>query len=88
METTQLVITISIVAISIIIVACGIWLILILRELRNTLKKTNTIIDDAKTITTSIAKPVSSISEFLMGFKNGLHLFNNFFPKDDNKTSS
>ena len=81
MDTTQLVITISIISISVVIVACGIWLVLILKELKTTLKKTNTIIDDAKTITTSVARPVSSFSEFLMGFKNGLHLFNSFFPK-------
>jgi hypothetical protein len=31
----------------------------------------------------SIAKPVSSISEFLVGFKNGLQVFNSFFKKDE-----
>jgi len=88
MDTTQLVITISIISVSAIIVASGIWLILILKELRHTIKKTNTIIDDAKSITTSIAQPVSSISEFLMGFKNGLHLFNKLFPSDKKTKSS
>lgn len=88
METTQLVITISIISVSVIIVASGVWLILILRELRHTIKKTNTIIDDTKAITTSIAQPVSSISEFLMGFKNGVHLFNKLFPADKKIKSS
>ncbi len=88
MDTTQLVITISIISVSAIIVASGIWLILILKELRHTIKKTNTIIDDAKSLTTSIVQPISSLSEFLMGFKNGLHLFNKIFPSDQKAKSS
>ena len=88
MDTTQLVITISIISVSSIIVASGIWLILILKELRHTIKKTNTIMDDAKAITTSIAQPVSSVSEFLMGFKNGISLFNKLFPSDKKAKSS
>ena len=88
MDTTQLVIIISITSLSAIIVACGIWLILFLKEARITLKKTNTIIDDAKSITSSIARPVSSVSDFIMGFKNGLHLFNSVFPKDKKEKSA
>ncbi|MBU3935311.1 hypothetical protein KJ909_01425 [Patescibacteria group bacterium] len=82
MDTTQLVIIISIVSVSLVIVICGIWLMFILKELRLALKKTNGIIDDTKALTTSLSRPISSLSEFLMGFKNGLHLFNSLFPKE------
>jgi len=82
MDTTQLVIIISIVSVSLVIVVCGIWLMFILKELRLTLKKTNGIIDDTKALTSSLSQPLSSLSDFVMGFKNGLHLFNSLFPKE------
>lgn len=90
MELTQIVIIVSLILITGIVFASGIWLIKIFKELKTTITKTNQILDDAHTITTSVAKPVSSISEFVMGFKNGFSFFNKFFDKnkkenDDNK---
>ena len=80
MDTAQLVVTISIASVSVVVVVCGIWLVLILKEFKTTLKKANTIVDDAKIVTGAIVAPASSISEFIMGFKNGLQLFNKLFP--------
>ncbi len=85
MEITQIIIIISLVSITTIIVASGIWLIKLFKELNRTLNKTNEILDDTHLITSSVAKPVSSISEFVMGFKNGFSFFNNLFDKK-NKT--
>lgn len=82
MELTQIVIIISLILITGIVFASGIWLIKIFKELKVTITKTNQILDDAHTITTSVAKPVSSISEFVMGFKNGFSFFNKFFDKN------
>lgn len=81
MDITQIIITISLIAITAVIVACGIWTVKLLKEVKITVEKTNSILDDTKLITSSVAQPVSSFSEFVMGFKNGLSLFNNFFPK-------
>ena len=81
MDPTQIVITISLAAITIVLVICGVWVIKLLKEVKITVEKTNSILDDTKLITSSVAQPVSSFSEFVMGFKNGLTLFNNFFPK-------
>ena len=81
MDITQIVIAVSLIAITAIIVACGIWIIKLLKEVKITVEKTNSILDDTKLITSSVAQPVSSFSDFVMGFKNGLTLFNNFFPK-------
>lgn len=77
MSITQIVIIISLVAITTIIVIGGIYVIKLLKDLSVTLKKTNTILDDTHIITDSVAKPVSSISEILMGVKNGFSFFNN-----------
>lgn len=81
MDITQIIIAISLIAITAVIVACGIWTVKLLKEVKITIEKTNSILDDTKLITSSVAQPVSSFSEFIMGFKNGLSLFNNFFPK-------
>jgi len=83
MDITQIAIIASLVLITTIIVIAGIWLILILKELKSTLKKADSILDDTKTITAAVAEPVSSISEFIRGFKNGVSMFNSLFKKKD-----
>ncbi|MFA6184864.1 MAG: hypothetical protein WCT51_03410 [Candidatus Shapirobacteria bacterium] len=84
MDITQIVIIISLLAITIIIVICGIYFIKLLKDLNITLKKTNLILDDAHLITDSVAQPVSSLSDFLMGLKNGVSFFSNL-TRDKNK---
>ncbi|MEI8067417.1 MAG: hypothetical protein WCG91_00500 [Candidatus Shapirobacteria bacterium] len=81
MDITQIVIISSLIAVTGVIVGCGIWLILILKEFKTTIIKTNGILDDTKLITASVAEPVSSIAEFISGFKNGVSLFNGLFKK-------
>lgn len=83
MDITQIAIIASLVCITTIIVIAGVWLILILKELKTTLHKADRILDDTKTITAAVAEPVSSISEFVKGFKNGVSFFNNLFKKKD-----
>lgn len=84
MDITQIVIIVSLLAITIIIVICGIYFIKLLKDLNITLKKTNLILDDAHLITDSVAQPVSSLSDFLMGLKNGVSFFSNL-TRDKNK---
>jgi hypothetical protein len=83
MDITQIIIVASLISITIVIIISGIWLIKLFKELKITLNKTNDILDDAHLITASVAKPVSSISEFVMGFKNGFSFFNKLFDKKD-----
>jgi len=83
MDITQIIISISLLAITTIIVISGIYFINLLKDIRITVNKTNIILDDTHSITNSISKPLTSVSEFVMGFKNGLTMFNNFFKKDD-----
>ncbi|HPT65731.1 MAG TPA: hypothetical protein PK257_00275 [Candidatus Woesebacteria bacterium] len=77
MDITQIVIIISLVAITAIIIISGVFFIKLLKDLTVTIKKTNLILDDTHLITDSVAKPVSSFSEVLMGLKNGFSFFNN-----------
>jgi len=75
MDITQIVVIISLLAISTVIVVVGVYLIKLIKDLRVTIGQTNHIIS-------SVSRPVTSFSEFLMGFKNGFTLFNSFFKKD------
>lgn len=54
----------------------GIEVIHILREFRETIRKTNRIMDDFQTISSSVAKPIAGISGFLTGLKSGLDVIN------------
>lgn len=84
MDITQIVIIISLLAITTIITISGIHFVKLLKELAVTLKKTNIILDDTHLITDSVAKPISSFSEVLMGLKNGFSFFSNL-TKDKKK---
>jgi hypothetical protein len=81
MDLTQVLIAFCLFAVTTVIVICTIYVISLIKELKSTVLKTGLILDDAHNITSSVAKPVSSLSDFLMGFKNGFHLFNSFFDK-------
>jgi len=83
MDITQVFIIISLSAISIAICLCTYYLITLIKELIKVTAEVTNILDDAHEITGSIAKPVASFSEFVMGFKNGFQLFNNFFDKKE-----
>lgn len=75
MDINQIVIIISLLSISTVVVVVGVYLIKLIKDLRVTVNETNKMIS-------SVSKPVSSFSEFLMGFKNGFTIFNSFFKKD------
>lgn len=81
MEPTQIMIIVSLLAVTGVFVYTGIWFVNILKEFKITITKVNGILDDTKLITESVSQPVSSFSEFLMGFKNGFTLFNSLFKK-------
>lgn len=85
MDITSVIISISLSIITIAIVVCFVFLIKFIQDLRKLLKQVSPIVDDANLISSSIARPVSSASDFLMGFKNGFKLFNSFSKskKDD-----
>lgn len=78
MDTTQLIISFCLLLVTFTFVAIGIWVVMLLNELKSTILKTNEILDDTREITSSVSKPISSFSEFIMGFKNGFAIFNKF----------
>jgi uncharacterized protein YoxC len=78
MDITQIVILVSLITVTVIIVVTSIYFIKILKELKTTVSKVNDILEDTQSITESVSRPISSLSEFLMGFQNGFKVFNSF----------
>jgi len=67
METAQIVLIVVVVVLTAILVAIGIQVYLILKEVRQSVHKMNKILDDTQEISHSVAKPISSLSDSLMG---------------------
>ena len=59
----------------------GYQFVLILQEVRQSLRKVNHILDDANRITESVADPVVSLSGFLSGLKDGAKIIGMFTGK-------
>ena len=51
------------------LVGIGIYVILVLREFRETIQKANLIIDDVETLTNVVSNPLSIIAGAVKGFK-------------------
>ena len=79
MDTSQIIISVCLLLVSITLVVVGIYFISLLIEAKTSLKKINLILETTQVITDAVATPVSSFSEFIMGFKNGFTVFNKFF---------
>lgn len=61
-------------SLTVILIIIGIQVIKILQEVRISLTKTNSMLDDAKKISHSIAEPIESASDFVMGLKKGFRV--------------
>ncbi len=68
-DPVQAVLLFVILLLAILFVILGIQVFLILRELRTTVVKTNKILDDVDSLTTSISEPVSFVSGLLFSSK-------------------
>jgi len=82
-DPVQLVIILSLISVTVVIIISSVYLIKLLNQVKKMLVDVEPILSDAKLISSSVAKPVSSISEFVMGFKDGLKIFNSIFPKKE-----
>lgn len=67
MEPAQILLTVVVIVLTIVLVAVGIQVFLILKEVRQSVQKMNKILDDAQEVSHSVAKPISSLSTSLMG---------------------
>ncbi|OQA93843.1 MAG: hypothetical protein BWY24_00076 [Microgenomates group bacterium ADurb.Bin219] len=72
----QILLFLTVFILTTVLTLCGIQVFHILKELRESVKKANKILDDFGIISESVAKPVSGISGFLTGLKSGTEIIN------------
>jgi len=68
-DPVQLVLLIVILVLTILLVILGVQVFLILKELRQTITKTNKVLDNADSITENIEVPLAAISSLALGVK-------------------
>jgi len=71
---SQIILVIVVTILSILLIIFSIYIFRILDELRTSLRKTNSMLDDIKRITKSVADPIEHASEFISGLKKGAKL--------------
>lgn len=71
METTQILLVIVVLALTLIMTIVGVEVFLIFKELRQSMKKINKMLDDMGLITEAVAKPIAGFSGFISGIKSG-----------------
>ena len=69
-ETVQLILLVVIILLTLILVVLGIQVFFILTEVQKTMKKTNSILDNAESITHSLSQPISGLSSLLFSTKS------------------
>jgi len=68
-DPVQLVLLIVILVLTVLLVVLGIQIFFILKELRQTITKTNKVLDNADSITENIEAPLSALSSLALGVK-------------------
>lgn len=80
MDIAQVALFVVIIVLAILLVALGVQVFFILRELRKTVSKANKVLDNTDVITGSVSAPLSSLSSLSAGIKTAAPILN-FFKK-------
>ncbi len=75
-DPAQILLFIVIIILTTLLVALGIQVYFVLKDLRKTLAKANRVLDNTGEITQNVSAPLSSLSSVLMGLKAGGALAN------------
>jgi len=75
-DSTQIVLFLVIIVLTILLVVLGIQVFFILRELRRAVAKANKILEDTGIITESVSTPLATLSSLMMGVKTGVSVAN------------
>ena len=78
MDPAQTALFLVIIVLTILLLVLGIQVFFVLKELRQTIAKTNKVLDDTGVITESVSGPISNISSLAMGLKAGASIANIF----------
>jgi hypothetical protein len=66
-DTTQVLLIVVVTTLTILLTIIGVQVFFILREFKRTIEKMNKMLDDAGTISESIARPIASLSDGITG---------------------
>lgn len=72
MEPTQLTIIVISFALAILLIVLGIQVWYILKEIRTSLQKMNSMLDDAKKVSGTVSEGIVGMSGFVNGLKTGI----------------
>jgi hypothetical protein len=78
METPILILSIGAGVLGALLLVLGIQAFLVLRDVRKTLTRVNTLVDVVEHTTLKILLPISSLGGFAQGMKSGLKVFETF----------
>ena len=76
MDPAQIVLFLVIIVLTTLLVALGIQVFFILRDLRKAVSKANKILEDTGIITESVSTPLATLSSLMMGVKTGVSVVN------------
>ena len=76
MDAAQIILFLVIIILTILLVALGIQVFFILRELKRAVGKANKILEDTGVITESVSTPLATLSSLMMGIKTGISAAN------------
>lgn len=65
----QIVLIFILAVLTVVLVGVGVYVILVLREFRETIQKANLIIDDVETLTNVVSNPLSIVTGVIEGIK-------------------
>jgi len=72
MELLQVTITVVLIFLTLVFVAVGIYLVLVLKEFRETVKKANKVLDDVGGVTGAVSTPISTFAGIVSGLVESL----------------
>lgn len=74
----QVVLLIILSLLTINLVVVGIYVVIVLKEFRETIKKMNNVLDTMSEVAVSVSGPIKSISSLAAGLSSGLRVLNVF----------
>ena len=72
MDLLQITIIIVLLVLTTVTVFVGIYFVFILKELRETVRKTNNVLDDVKGVTGAVSSPVATLAGIVSGLVDSL----------------
>ena len=87
-DSTQVLIALVIVTLTVLLSVISVQVYFILREFQKTIKKVNKVLDDTGQISESVSKPITTVSAMLMGIKGGSAIMKALTKGKENKEKS